>query len=413
MRGASAKTWLLLKLAWRNLFRHRWRTILTGLMVAGTFALSAISIGIAEGSYSRIIEAFTRTQLGHIQIHSQRYRDRPALAAVVPELPRVVRELDQVRGVAAWSPRLYASALVASGSRSAVAMVVGIDPEREAATTGLPRRAAEGSFSTQPGRGEAAVDETLARRLHLAVGDELVVVSQASDGSLANDLYSVVGILPKTGSNAAVGRLYLHLEDMQELFYLPEGVHELVIVLDSLDQVDAVTAELRNRLASVPLVVEPWPEFARSFYVAMQADKKGNWVSLGIILLISAVGILNTVLMAVLERTREFGVLRSLGTRRGQLIALVLLETACLTLLAAGAGSLVALGVNSWLAETGIALPQPITYGGMQFSHMYSEVSAPCFYIPAAAFLATALLVSLGPAWRAAHMRPAEALRHY
>lgn len=413
MRSRIAKNLVLLKLAWRNLFRHRWRTILTGLMVAATFALSAISIGIAEGSYSRIIDAFTRTQLGHIQIHSERYRERPALAAVIPELRQVVRELEAVPGIASWSPRLYASALVASGSRSAVAVVEGVDPEREAATTRLPSRVSKGSFPTRPGRGEAAVDETLARRLHLTLGDELVVVSQAADGSLANDLYSVAGIIPQTGGNAAVGRLYLHLQDMQQLFYLPGGIHEIVIVLESLDQVETVTVELRKRLSSLPLAVEPWQEFARSFYVAMQADKKGNWVFLGIILLISAVGILNTVLMAVLERTREFGVLRSLGTRRAQLIALVLLETACLTLLATAAGSVVALGVNSWLAETGIALPRPITYGGMQFTHMYSEVSALCFYVPAAAFLATALVVSLGPAWRAARMRPAEALRHY
>ncbi len=401
---------MLLQLAWRNLFRQRRRTLLTMLTMWGGFVLSSFAIAWSDGTYNRVIEAFTRTRLGHIQIHAESYSARPSLNRAFSPEPEVSAALAEVPEVAAWTPRLLASALVAVESRTTAAAVVGIDPEQENRATRLDRRLTAGRLPAPGHSREALADQALARRLAAEVGTELVLVSQAADGSIANDAFRLVGILAADGNAASGNTLYVSLADAQELFVLPGRVHEVVIIVDRLEDVAAVTEQLRRRLAGRNLEIAPWQEFARLFYVAMETDKRGTWITLGIILLIVAIGVLNTVLMNVLERTREYGVMRAMGTRPGVLCGLVVLETVLMSLVAVIAGSAAAALLNWGLSRRGIPMPTPFTYGGMEFSHFYTELNLHSFYLPALIVVLTAACVSLLPGWRAARIAPARAL---
>ncbi|GIX06063.1 MAG: hypothetical protein KatS3mg115_0466 [Candidatus Poribacteria bacterium] len=159
------------------------------------------------------------------------------------------------------------------------------------------------------------------------------------------------------------------------------------------------------------LEIAPWQVIEEDFYRAMAADMKGNWISQGIIMLIVGVGILNTVLMALLERTREYAVLRALGTRPGVLVRMILWEVLFLATLGVGVGFLLSLAGNAWFASVGMALPEGIEYGGMPFERMYGSLSPQVFWAPALLTWTTAALVGLFPALRAARIRPAEGLR--
>jgi ABC-type antimicrobial peptide transport system permease subunit len=143
----------------------------------------------------------------------------------------------------------------------------------------------------------------------------------------------------------------------------------------------------------------------------MLADQQGTWIMLAIIIVVVAVGVLNTVLMTVLERRREYGVLRALGTAPIQIFQLVLQEVAIMAVIGIIIGAVISLVVNYWLSLRGFYMGQSFTYGGMEFSHMYTEINARSFYIPGICVLISAFIVSLFPAVKAARVPPARAMR--
>lgn len=402
---------MLFKIAFRNVFRQKRRTILTGLTILGGFVLSALAIGISDGTYTSVIELFTRSRLGHIQIHAQGYLDKPSLYKTIDNFSEIGRRVQQLPGVASWTPRLYSAGLVAVGEKSAGVQIIGIDTEREIAATRFDRKIVAGRIFSQNATPEAILGKGLAKVVHAEVGDEIVVLSQAADGSIANALYRVAGISDSGDEFADRMAFYLPLPEAQELLALPQRVHEIVVIAHDLEEVDALTEELRATLAGPDLAIAPWQVFARSFYDAMKMDQQGTWISLFIILLIVAIGVLNTVLMSVLERTREYGVLKAVGTQPAQIFKLVLYEVNFITLASVILGAACAVGLNYWLSLRGIALPEPFTFAGVEFKAMYSEVNLRSLLIPTITVIVTANLVSLFPSVKAARIEPARALR--
>jgi putative ABC transport system permease protein len=402
---------LIFKIAWRNIFRQRRRTVLTVLTMFGGFTLSSISLSLADGTYNRIINAFTRNRLGHIQIHEKGYTDRPSLYDSIHDYQKIGRLLTGISGVEAWAPRVLAAGLTSVGEKAAGANIIGVDPTLENEATAFDRKIVAGRVLSPEPSHQAVLGKGLARRLDARIGENVVIVSQAADGSIANDVYKIVGLLDSGDENSDLASCYLHITDAQNLFVLGDEAQEIVVIATSLGIVSSLTERIRQALDDPNLSVEPWQQFARSFYVAMQADKRGNWVLQSIIILIVAVGVLNTILMIVLERTREYGVLRAMGTRPFQVFRLVVLEAGLMAVLSVAAGSVAALGVNSYLSHHGIPMPAPFTYGGMEFTHYYCEVNAFSIYVPAVTVLLAAGFVSIFPALRAAHIEPAKALR--
>ncbi|MCK4372326.1 MAG: FtsX-like permease family protein, partial [candidate division Zixibacteria bacterium] len=197
----------------------------------------------------------------------------------------------------------------------------------------------------------------------------------------------------------------------QELLVLENRVHEIAVVVDGLDDLDEVAAAIQTTIQQPEVEVATWQEFARSFYVAMRADQQGSWISLFVILLVVAVGVLNTVLMTVLERRREYGVLRAVGTGPGQVFRMVVMEIMIMAVVSIVVGSIVAYLVNYQLSIEGIELPTAFTYGGVTFDRLYTIINARSFYIPAVCIILTAVVASLLPAGMAARIAPAKAMR--
>lgn len=402
---------MILKIAFRNIFRQKRRTLLTGLTMFGGFTLCSFSIAWMDGSYNNVIDLFTRNQLGHIQIHHREYVDRPSLYRYIADYEAVGSRLETTTGVEAWAPRLYAAGLASVGDKTTGVRIIGVDPLREAETTRFDRKLAEGPGFGAVSQQEALLGKGLARRLDARVGDELVLVSQAADGSIANDLYIVSGIVESGDDLSDQMSLYLDLSVAQELLVLEGRAHEIAIVSNDIHRLYRESERIAKSIGRPELVVEPWQEFARSFYDAMRADQKGNWISLAIITMLVAIGVLNTVLMSVLERTREYGLMRAMGTSPGMVFGLVITEVAIMAVFSIVAASLVSLVLNSALSSVGIPLPVSIDYGGMTFDEMYTEVNTRSFVIPILCVLFSATFISVFPAIKAARTRPAVAMR--
>jgi ABC-type lipoprotein release transport system permease subunit len=402
---------MMLKIAFRNIFRQKRRSVLTMLTMLGGFTLSSIAIAWSDGSYSYVIDSFTRNQLGHIQIHAQGYLDRPSLYRTVDDYEAVGSTVAKVKGVASWTPRLYSSALASVGDKSAGVRIIGIDPQRENIATHFDKKVIDGAaFSFSPAH-EAILGQGLANVLKARVGDEVVLVSQGADGSIANDLYTVVGIISSGDRISDQSALYLHLADAQELLVLEGRVHEIAVVGEKLKTIDEVAIGIKAALDNPGLVVETWKEFAAAFYRAMKADQQGSWIMVMIIVIVVAAGVLNTALMSVLERTREYGVMRALGTSSAQVFRLIVMEISIMAILSIAIACLISLAVNYALSIHGVTMPHTFTYGGVEFSKMYTEINARSFYIPALAVLVSGILISTIPAAMAAKTAPARAMR--
>ena len=402
---------MTVRIALRNVLRHKRRTLLTVLTMSGGFTLCSMSIAWSDGTYNRIIDLFTRYDLGHIQIHRAGYLDKPSLYATVDDYEDIGRILASVPRVESSTPRLYSAGLVSVADKSAGARIVGIDPASEIAATEFDRKVTAGRFLAGGAAHEALLGEGLAERLGAAPGDEVVVVSQGADGSIANDAYTIVGLLATGDPAEDQITFYLHLTDAQELLVLEGRVHEIVVINRDLRTVAASAADIRASIGDPALSVDPWQVFAKSFYQAMKADQDGMWISLLIIILIVAVGVLNTVLMNVLERTREYGLLRAIGTRPLRILGLVLWEVVVMAAIALVIGAVSAWIINSLVAAHGIPMPYELTYGGIVFNRMYSEINVRSFVIPGITVVISALFISVFPAIRAARTAPAAAMR--
>ena len=402
---------MTLKIAFRNIFRQKRRTILTALAMIVGFTLSSVFIGWSDGAYSDIIEMFTKNRIGHIQVHQRGYLDKPSLYKTMDDYESVGETIGRVKGVAAWTPRVYSAGLGSVGEKSTAVQIIGVDAALEVEATQFDKKIIDGrKFSVQPAR-EAVLGKGLARVLSATVGGEIVIVSQGADGSIANEQYEIVGIAETGDDITDRTACYLHIGGAQELLVLEGRCHEIVVIVSNINRVHKITKAIEANLNDSMLDVSPWQVVAKAFYRAMQADKQGDAIGRIIIMLIVAIGVLNTVLMSVLERTSEYGVLRAVGTKPAQIFWLVICEVLIIALGSIAVGALLGASINYLLSIYGITMPQEFTYGGIKFQTMYAEVNARSLIIPAITVVLAAAVVSLFPALKAARILPARAMR--
>jgi putative ABC transport system permease protein len=402
---------LIVKIAFRNIFRHRWRSALTCLMMAGGCFLFAIFLGIADGSYDNLIDMFTRDHTGHIQIHAPGYLDKPSIYKVIDDPDAVGATIGKIKHVQSWAPRVLTPALAFVGNRTTGTQVMGVDPKREASTTRLARKVTEGRFLSEDPRNEVVVSKGLAKSLHAGLGDKVALIAQGADGSVANGLFTIVGVMGSEESMYGITNCYLNINTAREFLSMGDQAQEIAVVLDDHNYSREVASAMRKVLADEHLSVEPWQVVESQFYRAMQADLKGNWISIMVITLIMAVGVLNTILMVILERTREYGILKAMGTRPYQIFTLIVLETLFLAVIASIIGTIAGASMNAVLAVHGIVLDNPIEWGGMYFDTITSKNTMQAMLMPGIVVLATAVVVSIWPAVRAARIVPVRAIR--
>ncbi|MBI5805790.1 ABC transporter permease [candidate division TA06 bacterium] len=401
---------MILNLAIRNVFRQKRRSLLTILTMVGGLALAAVTVGWVDGSYNYLINIFTRNITGHLQVHAYGYLDRPSLYKTIDDYESVGRIIEQDKYAHSWAPRLYAAGLASVGEKSTAVEIIGIQPTREQATLGFSARVKQGQALTDEPDGEAVIGKGLSVILKAGLDSTIVIVSQAADGSIANDRFRICGIIETGDEQADRMALYLNIGDAQRLLALEGKTHQLVVVAKKLEQTERLVNDLRRGLNGRGLDIQPWQVVARAFYQSMEADKRGHNIMLLVIMLIVAVGVLNTVLMSVLERTREYGVLRAVGTRPGQIFRLVVAEVMVLALISIVLGTLLGLAGNWVMSLRGIKFP-PTDIGGITFDTMKGEVTAKSVYYPALLVLLASFLVSIFPARRAARIEPAKAMR--
>lgn len=402
---------MIAKIAFRNIFRHKRRSILTGMLMAGVCFLHAVSLGMVDGTYGGIIDMFTRDSTGHIQIHGNGYIEKPSIYKTLYNADEIGARIEGMPDVESWTPRVRTPALAFAGTKTTGVEVIGVDPIRESQTTRLKNKVNEGRFISEEMSYDAVITGSLSRVLKVDLGGEIALISQGADGSIANDLFTVVGITDAEDTGYGKMFCYVHIGAAQEFLALEERVHEIAIVMTGHDMARKGAKDMESILSDPDLDVEPWQVIEEQFYKAMQADLEGNKISLLILTLIVAVGVLNTVLMVILERTSEFGLLKALGTRPFMIFRLIVLETAFISVISVIVGTAFGILGNYLLSVYGIDYPTPLEYGGMVFKTLTAVISPRSIYQPGLTIFLTAVLVSTLPAIKAARVIPVKSMR--
>ena len=384
---------------------------MTALSMAGGYILFVFSMSLLEGSWSNVVDIFTLDHTGHIQVHKDDYAKRPKIHKTIEHPAVVETTLKNHEDVTGWAPRVYSSALAYGGNKTSIARIFGIDPELEPTVTRILQKVSAGQyFSAQPnadGYFPAMIGRGLANSLRLDVGDEIVLISSGADGSIANDIFIITAIIGNTTSFDRLG-VFLPLTVAQEFLSIGGEVHEFALLARNKHDNEQLAVELQSLMPS--LNVSPWQQIEATFYRTMQSDKQGNYFTMALIVFIVFIGVLNTVLMSVLERTKEFGVLKSIGCRPSELVKLIFIETVMLASISISVGLALILPVIVWFTEVGIKLDISVDMGGVVFDTMKGDLSAYVVFMPMGFMLLTAALISLPPGLRAARILPRVAL---
>lgn len=406
---------MLAALAWRNLWRNPRRTAITmaalSLGVAGIVGLA----GYREAIYRVMIHDITTGLLGDLQVHAKGYQETPAIESVVPQPEVVEAVLAQSLPGATAERRVMGAALAGVKEQSAPVMVVGVGVSAE---TGRPEQSLHtvttGRNLTATAAHEALLGQDLAKDLGVDVGDELVLVAQAADGSVANDRYSIVGLFRSPSAELDAAAVLLHLRDAQDFYGLGEGVHQLVVRLpESKEDVTAPLTAVRGALDLKTLEALSWGEMLPELKASITTKRKSQNTLSFIVLFIVALGVFNAMTMSTFERTREFGVLSALGTRPRRVLALILTEAvlqgAMSFVLGVGLAAAILYGVGTVDMSSFV---QGDVLGARMPSVVKLGLELPAIVSAAWVAIGTMVAGSLLPAVRAARLHPVEAMRH-
>ena len=409
------------RIGWRNLGRNPKRTVLTALGLAVGFFAVVFIVGWSQGLMVEMVESATSLVNGQIEIHDAEYRPDRSLYDTIggrdgADIDALLRVLDADPAVTAAAPRVYSGGLVSSGQATAAGMFMGIDPVRELTLSRFLDPLIDGRMP-QPGRNELLVGEEMARQLAVGLGEELVIVASGADGSMANDLFTLVGVfgtgLVELDSTFAV----MPLGDLQTLVVLaPERIHEIAVATTDPWIAEATAARLADAFLPTgrALEVVAWTTLNPAMVEYVALGDSMYFIIVIIVFAIAIFGVANTMVMATYERRREFAVMLALGATPGSVRAIVLYEAVALGVLSLAIGAVITFPLMVWFhnapPDMSWAIADVTLMGALLSPSLRVEYDPQFWVVAALALFATALLASLLPAWRAARVPPADTL---
>jgi putative ABC transport system permease protein len=397
-------------IAWRNVWRNgRRSTILITAIAFGIWA-GIMEMALMNGMAEQQVEAAIRTRTSHIQLHAPGFLAHRDVSLAIPGGDSVLARVRRLPGVEAATGRAVLNAMATSATTSRGVTVFGVDAEAERRTTDVAARIVAGHDLDGAGRNAALIGERLAQKLGLRLGQKLVVMGQAGDGSIGAGAFRIAGLFRTVSSSFDESTVFVRRADLARSFALGGLLHEIAVRVQGAGAIEPVAGALRR--AWPGLDVATWRDLSPEIALTQDSTEQMNDIFLIVILIALVFGITNTMLMGVLERTRELGVVIALGMRPAPVFAMVLAETVVLS--AAGGVAGVGLGALSVavLARTGIDLSF-VASGLAAFG--FDRVIHPV--LPAARYpsvvllvIATAVVASLYPGWKAVRLDPVRAI---
>ena len=404
---------ILVKVAWRNLWRNPRRTLITMFSMAFGLTFMIVSNALMIGMADQMVYYATALNTGHIQLHREGYLEKRSIYLNIEDPYPLLDKLNSLK-IGHSSVRAYSTALISSGPRSAGAALRGIDPVAERKVTELYKHMASGSFLIPGERGTVVLGKHLARKLNIEPGDKIILLAQAADGSLGNEIYTVKGILKGVGAALDYTGVIMSLPDLDFLLVLGGRVHEIAVRLDKPGNLEQATAKVANTFNNSGIETKSWKQIMPAVSQMVDLHQVSSMIILIIIFAVASLGIMNTQLMSIFERTREIGVMRAIGLGPFRVIVMIALETLFISVMAGAAGSFAGAMWALRLQSHGLDLRNyvgEIDFGGIIFDTLLkAHFSVSTVVEPLIVMMIVVLLATIYPAIRAARISPIDAL---
>jgi len=409
---------ILPKLAWRNLWKNQRRTLITMTMISVGFALALISLGIADGVHNQMIRNAVRLGSGNLTVEHEDYPDEPANDKLVVEASALRDRIQGVPGILNVSERIIVMGLIYTADNSAGVALFGVDPASDMTRKTLEPEIIEGRYLKDHDKRGVLIGADLARRLKTSVGRKAVVTAQDASGQISSQLVKVRGVF-RTGIDEMDGYFaQVSLPLARELLGVSDGATQLAVFLENEKQQARIKEQIEPLISGPEATVFDWEDIMPDLVLFVQMDNAGTYIFMGIIMVVVALGILNTILMSVLERTREFGLMVALGMEPRRLLGLVVLETAFLSVVSLGVGAILGFAAHLYLAEYGFDMgfvsQEQLTMAGAVFdSVIYSELAPARVLVLVGIVFCVTFLAGIYPAIRAARVDPVRAITKF
>ncbi len=402
---------MIVKVAWRNIWRHKIRSLVVVMAVglglwAGIFT-AAFMYGISAQRMNSVIEA----QLSHIQIHHPEFSDNLEPAYFIPEGEAILRTLEADSLVKAVTGRAVATGMIVSPTSGSGVFIKGIEPASEKVVTNFAEKMIEGDMLESEMKNSILVGEKLAEKLKIRLKSKVVLNLQDKDGDIVSAAFRVAGIYKTNSSKYDEAHVFVRKDDLNRLINTTGQIHEIAIILKDDNMVDGYTSTLRGENKTV--AVESWKDLAPELDYINRVMDEYLRIFMAIILLAMAFGIINTMLMAVLERVREIGMLMAIGMNKFRIFMMVMLETVFLTFTGVPVGFLLSFTSIRYLSKTGFDLSMfSKGLAAFEIETVVYPTLDMSFYPSLMLMVAvTALLSSLYPAYKALSLNPSESIR--
>ncbi len=403
---------MIIAVAWRNIWRNKTRSLVILIAVCLGLTSGIFYIGFYNGMVDQRIDSAIKTEASHIQVHHLKYMDNPDKKFIISRADSVATVIRGIEGVKATSARIILNTMIQSPATGSGVKVTGIVPEEEKQVTNLFTKLIEGTWFETTKRNPVVIGKKLAEKLKVELRSKVVITMQDMDGNMTAGAFRVEGIFETSNTAYDENCVFVRSSDLTGILGMKESeCHEIAVLLDQNSGLDAAHLAIKNQLPG--LDVKTWREIMPEVSLVESSFGITMLIIMLIILLALLFGIINTMLMAVLERTKELGMLMAIGMNKAKVFLMILAETVLLSITGGVCGILFGWGLIAWFGHAGIDLGAWSTaYKSMGYDTLvYTRLSVSIAFEIAFMVIGTGITASIYPALKALRLKPAEAIR--
>jgi ABC-type lipoprotein release transport system permease subunit len=402
---------MILMIAWRNIWRHPVRSILIVCSVIIGLWAGLFTIAFSLGMTKERVESAIRDEVSYLQVHHPAFKEDYDINYVIPSGITVMEEVKTMPGIRGAAGRFIAKGMLSTAHGTSGIKINGIIPEAEKRVTNLQQKITEGAYFEGGTRSPIIISEKLARKMKVKLNSKVVLTFQGKESEIITGAFRIAGIYRTVNSPYDMMNVFVQASDINALLGTETEINEIAVLINEPDEI----YEIKSRLSvSYPLLLtEDWMQIAPELNLLVSTYDEYMDIFIGIIMIGLAFGIINTMLMAVLERTREIGMLMAIGMNKIKVFTMILVETFYLMLAGSPIGILLAMLTVLYFGKTGIDLYMFSAafqnFGISTIAYPYLEGD---YYLRVLAFVTiTAFISSLYPAYKAIKIVPAESIR--
>lgn len=405
------------KLSWRNVWRNKRRSLVVITSIAIGVFFMLISMALVNGMNYQMIDNTISTSLGHVAIQKKGFADNMKISYSFDAGNEIYSGLDGVPGIAGWAPRVKVQGIIRSSEASQGVMITGIDPEKERKVSDLSDytlKTGESEFLDDPAAGDILISEKLAEKLDVITGDRIVIMFQDSRDEITGEALTVRGIFRSPIDSFDKYVVFTGIKKLQKAAGMKNRISEISIRTETRDESAGVKAAVTGLLKDPEVQAQTWQEMAPSMMSAIRLYDAMMFIFFGIIFITVIFSVANTMIMAVMERFHEIGVMKCIGTRPLNVFIMILFEAVNLGLTGMAAGLIAGTVFNGVLGVTGIDLSvfsESMRIWGTG-SVIYPLIMFKDIAASAVIVFLTAFIAAVYPAYKAAKIKPLEALNY-